>query len=174
MQGLLHIYCGDGKGKTTAAMGLALRCAGYDNNVLVAQFMKQANSGERLILQNVPNVTLWQTYPAAKFSFHMNAEEKMAAAAWYSTEFQKIVETVQNQPIRLLILDEVISCVRCGFLPEQKLLEFLDTRPLSLEVVLTGRNPTEAMQKRADYVTEMRKQKHPYEKGISARQGIEF
>ena len=78
MSGLVHIYCGDGKGKTTAAMGLAVRCAGWQKRVLVAQLMKQDNSGERRILEQLPQVTLWQTYPSAKFSFRMTDAEKQA------------------------------------------------------------------------------------------------
>ena len=145
MSGLVHIYCGDGKGKTTAAMGLAVRCAGWQKRVLVAQLMKQDNSGERRILEQLPQVTLWQTYPSAKFSFRMTDAEKQAAAEWYTAQFRKIAETVQHGAYAMLVLDELLSCITCGFLLE-----------------------------RADYVTEMTLRKHPYEKGISARKGIEY
>ena len=161
MSGLVHIYCGDGKGKTTAAMGLAVRCAGWQKRVLVAQLMKQDNSGERRILEQLPQVTLWQTYPSAKFSFRMTDAEKQAAAEWYTAQFRKIAETVH-------------SCITCGFLPEQLVLDFLENRPEALEVVITGRDPSAALLERADYVTEMTLRKHPYEKGISARKGIEY
>ena len=76
MSGLVHLYCGDGKGKTTAAMGLAVRCAGWQERVLVVQLMKQDNSGERRILEQLPQVTLWETYPDAKFSFRMTPAER--------------------------------------------------------------------------------------------------
>ena len=156
MSGLVHIYCGDGKGKTTAAMGLAVRCAGWQKRVLVAQLMKQDNSGERRILEQLPQVTLWQTYPSAKFSFRMTDAEKQAAAEWYTAQFRKIAETVQHGAYAMLVLD------------------FLENRPEALEVVITGRDPSAALLERADYVTEMTLRKHPYEKGISARKGIEY
>ena len=107
MSGLVHIYCGDGKGKTTAAMGLAVRCAGWQKRVLVAQLMKQDNSGERRILEQLPQVTLWQTYPSAKFSFRMTDAEKQAAAEWYTAQFRKIAETVQHGAYAMLVLDEL-------------------------------------------------------------------
>lgn len=174
MSGLVHVYCGDGKGKTTAAMGLAMRCAGWQKAVLVAQFMKQDHSGERRVLEQLPQVTLWETYPSAKFSFRMTAEEKQAAAAWYQMQFREIVNTVQQGSFRLLVLDELLSCISCGFLPEQDVLSFISSRPEELEVVITGRNPSPALLEQADYVTEMTLRKHPYEKGIAARKGIEY
>lgn len=90
MSGLVHLYCGDGKGKTTAAMGLAVRCAGWQERVLVVQLMKQGNSGERRILEQLPQVTLWETYPDAKFSFRMTPAEKAEAARWYTGQFRRI------------------------------------------------------------------------------------
>ena len=140
MSGLVHIYCGDGKGKTTAAMGLAVRCAGWQERVLVAQLMKQDNSGERRILEQLPQVTLWQTYPSAKFSFRMTDAEKQAAAEWYTAQFRKIAETLQHGAYAMLVLDELLSCITCGFLPEQLVLDFLENRPEALEVVITGRD----------------------------------
>ena len=95
MSRLVHIYCGDGKGKTTAAMGLAVRCAGWQKRVLVAQLMKQDNSGERRILEQLPQVTLWQTYPSAKITFRMTDAEKQAAAEWYTAQFRKIADPEQ-------------------------------------------------------------------------------
>ena len=173
MSGLVHIYCGDGKGKTTAAMGLAVRCAGWQKRVLVAQLMKQDNSGERRILEQLPQVTLWQTIPAQSFR-RMTDAEKQAAAEWYTAQFRKIAETVQHGAYAMLVLDELLSCITCGFLPEQLVLDFLENRPEALEVVITGRDPSAALLERADYVTEMTLRKHPYEKGISARKGIEY
>ena len=174
MSGLVHLYCADGKGKTTAAMGLAVRCAGWQERVLVVQLMKQDNSGERRILEQLPQVTLWETYPDAKFSFRMTLAEKAEAAHWYTGQFRRITEAVHGGTYRMLILDELLSCISCGFLPEETVLAFLDSRPENLEVVMTGRNPSPALAERADYLTEMCLRKHPYEEGISARKGIEY
>lgn len=174
MYGLVHVYCGDGKGKTTAAMGLALRCVGCGGSVLVMQMMKQDNSGERRMLEQMQKVTLWKTFPDAKFSFQMNEQERQLAAAWYTGQFQGIVQTVHTGAYQLLILDELLSCISCGFLPEESVLDFLDSRPSELEIVITGRNPSAVMLERADYVTEMIKRKHPFDVGTPARKGIEY
>ena len=174
MSGLVHIYCGDGKGKTTAAMGLAVRCAGWQKRVLVAQLMKQDNSGERRILEQLPQVTLWQTYPSAKFSFRMTDAEKRETADALTRTFDAATGFAVREHARLLVLDEVCAAISCGFLDEKTVVKFLETKPETLEVVLTGRGPSEALQAHADYITEMKMQRHPFEKGIAAREGIEF
>ena len=117
---------------------------------------------------------MWETYPDAKFSFRMTLAEKAEAAHWYTGQFRRITEAVQGGTYRMLILDELLSCISCGFLPEETVLAFLDSRPENLEVVMTGRNPSPALAERADYLTEMCLRKHPYEEGISARKGIEY
>ncbi|MFR6496163.1 MAG: cob(I)yrinic acid a,c-diamide adenosyltransferase [Ruminococcus sp.] len=90
-----------------------------------------------------------------KFSFRMTDAEKQAAAEWYTAQFRKIAETVQHGAYAMLVLDELLSCITCGFLPEQLVLDFLENRPEALEVVITGRDPSAALLERADYVTEM-------------------
>ena len=104
----------------------------------------------------------------------MTDAEKNAAAAWYQTMFQQLAEAVEKGSVQMLILDEVFSCISCGFLPESALLAFLEYRPPHLEVVMTGRNPGAVFVERADYVTEMVCRKHPYQKGIAARRGVEY
>lgn len=170
--GLVHIYCGDGKGKTSAACGLALRCAYYGDPVVVAQFLKDGESGECRMLAKLPNVTLLCGNPSGKFSFQMNEEEKRDTTAAIRGTFSRAVAAAQNA--RLLVLDEVMAAVSCGFLSETEVGAFLDSRPEGLEVVLTGRNPPQALLERADYVSEIVKRKHPFEQGIPAREGIEW
>lgn len=174
MYGLMHIYYGEGKGKTTASMGLALRCAGCGGKVLIMQCMKRDNSGERYVLERLSQITLWKTYPFVKFSFQMDVLEKQQAKTWYTKQFLEIVEIVQTGAYQMLVMDELLSCIRCGFLEESLVLSFLNQKPKELEVVITGRDPSEKLLEKADYVTEMVKRKHPYDKGIVARRGVEF
>ena len=168
--GLIHIYCGEGKGKTTAAVGLAVRHAGFGGKVVLAQFLKDGTSSECRALSKLENVTML----AAKFSFQMTEEEKQQCSAAIGRTFAAATGFAVREGATLLVLDEVCAAVSCGFLPEDELLTFLDGKPDELEVVLTGRNPSEALQARADYITEMVKRRHPFDKGIGARKGIEL
>ena len=151
MFGLIHIYCGDGKGKTTAAVGLAVRCAGRGNKVLLVQFLKSRDSGE----------------------LYSNEEEKHALLIEHNKMFEQVLAKIKNGGYSLLILDEVIGALNAKVFEMPKLIEFLRHKPENLEVVLTGRNPSPELVEIADYVSEMRKVKHPMDKGIMAREGIE-
>ena len=104
----------------------------------------------------------------------MNEEEKEQAKAFYSNRFNEIIDRVNTGMYDLLILDEIMAALNAGFLEESRVLEFLQNKPDTLEVVLTGRNPDEALLALADYVTEMKLRKHPYERGITARRMIEW
>lgn len=170
----VHLYCGDGKGKTTAAVGLAVRFAGHGGQVVFAQFLKDGTSGECWSLSKLDNVTLLAANPVRKFSFQMNEEEKTQTADAIQRTFAAATGFAVREGAGLLILDEACGAISCGFLDEQALLDFLDNRPDTLEVVLTGRDPSEALQARADYITELVKRRHPYEKGVAAREGIEW
>ena len=172
--GLVHIYCGDGKGKTSAAVGLAVRFASTGKSVLFYQFMKPETSGERQMLQLLPNITVLSGYQITKFSFQMNETEKAQAAAGYQRQFEEIVQMVQGGQYGLLVLDEILSCISCGFLKLETVIDFLQHSPTELEVVLTGRDPDERLIACADYVSEIKKIKHPFDQGIPARKGIEF
>lgn len=169
---MLHIYCGDGKGKTTCAMGLAVRAAGHGRKVVVAQFLKGSNSGERVILEGVPNVNCLPVPESIKFIFMMNEQEKAEARAEMTGSFHQAVE--QSKDCDLLVLDELCGAISTGMVALEDVLSFLDQRPATLEVVITGRDPAPELQERADYITEMRKVKHPFDKGLNAREGIEW
>ena len=172
--GLVHLYCGDGKGKTTCAMGLALRALGRGRTVTVAQFLKSADSGERAALSALKGVTLLDVPPQMKFSSAMNQQERRQAAADFSRLLEQAAQAVRSGAGQLVILDEVCAAINAGLLPLSGVTAFLDGRPEDTEVVLTGRNPAPALMSRADYVTEMVKITHPYDSGVPARPGIEF
>ena len=174
MTGLIHLYCGDGKGKTTAAVGLSVRCAGHGNKVVFAQFLKDGTSGECRVLAKLPNMTMLAANPVGKFSFRMTDEEKRQTADALSRTFAAATGFAVREHARLLVLDEVCAAISCGFLDEKAVTDFLETKPDDLEIVLTGRNPSENLQAHADYITEMKMRRHPYEKGVAAREGIEF
>lgn len=172
MAGLIHIYCGDGKGKTTAAVGLTLRSAGAGNRVVFTQFFKDGSSSEISLLRQIPGISVLHADTVGGFWKRMTAEQQAQASRDYTELFHIACERAKNMD--LLVLDEVISACNHGAVPEEALLEFLQNKPEHLEVVLTGRNPSEALLAQADYVTEMKKIKHPFDRGVLARKGIEY
>ena len=172
-QGLVHIYYGDGKGKTTAAFGLAFRCAGWGRRAVIAQFLKSSPCGEVTAAERFPELTVLRNKGIGKFTFQMNEAEKAATAAECLALFRRAAALAAEEQVRLLVLDEVIDAVR-GFLPMEELCAFLDGRPEGLEVVLTGHSLPEELGRRADYITRMAKEKHPYDRGITARRELEF
>lgn len=173
MFGLIHIYCGDGKGKTTAAVGLAVRCAGRGNKVLLVQFLKSRDSGELYSLAKLPDIEVMRGKESKKFTFQMNEEEKHALLIVHNKMFEQVLAKIKNGGYSLLILDEAIGALNAKVFEMPKLIEFLRHKPENMEVVLTGRNPAPELVEIADYVSEMRKVKHPMDKGIMAREGIE-
>lgn len=169
--GLIHLYCGDGKGKTTAAMGLCLRALGAGFTVYLMQFLKDGTSSELAALCAFSGLHLLPCPAVEKFTFQMNEEEKKTCKRNQTNALHSAVEQAVHADV--LILDEVLGAISTGMLEEQALLDFLKGKPPHLEVVLTGRNPSEKLLELADYVTEMKPHKHPYERGIAARKGIE-
>lgn len=171
MKGMVHIYCGDGKGKTTAAMGLAVRAAGNGLKVLILQFLKNGKTGELAALEKLETVDVMRGKGGMKFTFRMNEAEKAEALRVHMENLQKVMDLAENYD--MVILDEAIGACGCGLLDKELLCRFIDNRPENLEVVLTGRNPAQELLDRADYISEIKKIRHPYDKGIQARGGIE-
>ncbi|MDY3919284.1 MAG: cob(I)yrinic acid a,c-diamide adenosyltransferase [Candidatus Limivivens sp.] len=171
--GLIHIYYGNGKGKTTTGMGLITRAAGFGYRVLLYQFMKNNKTSERKILEQVPNITIVDGLDQEKFSFQMTEEEKRERRKFYNEQFQKVTRKAVEEEYDVLFLDEAIYTITAGLLDERPVLEFLARKPEKLEVILTGNTPSDKMIEAADYVSEIRKIKHPFDKGQRARSGIE-
>ena len=173
-EGLIHIYTGNGKGKTTAALGITVRAAGWGQKVLLVQFLKGRLSGEVNLLQGIPGITLLRAEKIEKFSWDMDEEERRITR----DRHDKLLDTVRVQlsasAFDLLILDEALGACSVELLSEEALLSFLCDKPQALEVVLTGRAPSEKLLDMADYVTEMCMIKHPYDKGVTARKGVEY
>ncbi len=172
MAGLIHIYCGDGKGKTTASVGLAVRAAGAGMRVLFTQFFKDGSSSEVRMLQKMENIQTMHCRTVPGRYRNMTEEQKAQAKKDYSCHLEAVLKAAEEAD--LLVLDESISACNNGVISEERLLAFLTCKPEKLEVVLTGRAPTAKLLSVADYVTEMNKIKHPFEQGIPARYGIEY
>lgn len=170
--GLIHVYYGDGKGKTTAATGLAIRAAGSGNKVLINRFLKNSHSGELNILNQINNISVTGSEKAFGFSFNMTDDEKKEAAIYYTNQLHSVFKAAGDYD--LLILDEINVAVDLGYVEESVLINYIKEKPEHLEVVLTGRNPSANILAMADYASEIKSIKHPYEKGVPARTGIEM
>lgn len=172
--GLVHIYCGDGKGKTTAAIGLAVRAAGREMRVLVVRFLKTDDSGEVTALRQIPGITVIPCDRTFGFVSRMSPETRAEAACYYGQQFERVCRMAEEDGYDLVIFDEMMAACKYQMVSEQAVVDFLERRPRHLEVVLTGREPSERLLACADYVSEIRMEKHPYTRGIGAREGIEY
>ena len=189
--GQVHLYYGEGKGKTTAATGLAVRAFGAGYAVLVVQFLKDGDSSEMTVLKSVLGIPVLAQKVTPRMSFAMSEEEKSQTIASHENIWTKAMDWVRKDPDtsfhkdaggtdkelpagRLLILDEIIGAIESSLFPEEKVLSFLDQRPADLEVVMTGRRPSPAILERADYRSKIICDGHPYNNGTAARKGIEF
>ena len=173
-QGLIHIYCGDGKGKTTAAIGLIVRAAGHGRRVMLVQFLKSGLSGEIAPLKQLEGVRVIAGQITAKFSNQMNEQERTETLKLHQQHLQQAVAAAVAGELDLLVLDEAMGAITAGLLSKDDLLEFLRHKPTNLEVVLTGRNPSDDILALADYISEMKCLRHPYERGFPPREGVEF
>ncbi len=171
---MIHVYFGDGKGKTTAAVGLAARAAGSNMKVLFVQFLKTEFSGERHTLSHTENVTLTFCPLELKFTFEMDEKEKLQAAKVFKGIFDSSVTTALTDRYDMVILDEIFDVINNEMISEAEVFEFVANAPVSMEIIMTGHNPPERFIEAADYVTEFKKIKHPYDRGITGRIGIEF
>lgn len=170
-KGRVHIYCGDGKGKTTCVMGLGVRAAGAGKKVLLHQFLKDDFSSERKIIDQLPGVTVVPGLPMDKFTFQMNEEELAILKEKTNAMLDKLCAMAKDYD--MLILDESVYAMDMGLLDEDKVVAFLEKKPEHLEVVMSGRNPSPRLQEYADYISEIKKIRHPFDQGVSSRVGIE-
>jgi len=174
-KGLIHFYYGNGKGKTTAALGLAIRACGCGKSVVVVQFLKDWKCGELDSLARLPNATVFRGKSSGSvFVRDMSDEEKAATKAIHDGNLKKALELQKSGLCDVLVLDEAADAYSEGVLDRALFEGLLDNKPEMLELVITGHNADERLIGRADYVTEMLKRKHPYDLGISARRGVEF
>jgi cob(I)alamin adenosyltransferase len=176
-RGLLLVFTGNGKGKSTAAFGLALRAAGNRMPVKVVQFIKGSwKTGEReAIKRGLPEIDVEVggrgfTIERLRDPKIAMSEHELAARA----AFEMAREAVASDQYRMVVLDEILGSIKAGLVAEEEVLDLARTRPPGLHLVLTGRGATPAIVEAADLVTEMREVKHHYKAGIPAQRGIEF
>jgi cob(I)alamin adenosyltransferase len=169
-KGYVQLYAGDGKGKTTAALGLALRASGRGLHTYIGQFMKGQRYGETEALRDHPTITLEQ-YGSPRCIRREEVTAEHVAEAQEGLERAR--EVMLSGDYDLVVLDEVNVSIWFGLLETEDVLALLDEKPEHVEVVLTGRRAPQALIDRADLVTEMREVKHYYQQGVKARIGIE-
>ena len=174
MKGLVHIYTGDGKGKTTAAVGLGIRAWGRGMKVLMVQFLKGNESGELIAIRRLgEGFHVNPGQPMGKFTWNMNEEELKQAALLQKKQLEYAQKEAVTGKWDMLILDEIMAAVTTGMIPLEDVLSIISNRPDKLEIVMTGRNAPDSLIKAADYVSNIQEVKHPMNQGVAARRGIE-
>lgn len=172
-RGIIQVYTGDGKGKTTAALGLAIRAWGRGLKVKVFQFLKApGGSGEHRAFLNLnPPLNI---YPLGTGEFIRNQPPSPKEIPLVANGWKQVEESILSDTLDIVVVDELSHVVNQGLLSLEKVLAILKEKPSRLELVLTGRSMPDEIIELADLVTEMKTVKHPYQQGLTAREGIEF
>jgi cob(I)alamin adenosyltransferase len=174
MKGLVHIYTGNGKGKTTAAIGLGIRACGRGLRVLMVQFLKGSETGEIHTLKKLePGFVLYRGTETRKFTWEMNDEELRLTRKEQEEIFDHALAAAQSGSCDILIMDELMGAIATGMIRIKAVADFIKNKPAGLELVLTGRDAPDELVELADYVSDIKAVKHPMDKGIAARKGIE-
>ncbi len=175
-KGCIQLYYGNGKGKTTAAMGQVVRCVGHGFHVLVYQFLKEPTSGEVSVIRSLPGVEYIPNEDPIPFLFNLSPEQQEV----YKQRFQKTFDEVRRKfftgAYDLVVLDEAIDAYNLEIVPKEQIIEIMEKKPAGTELVITGHDygmDICALTDRADYVTRFVKEKHPFDLGQSCRKGIE-
>ncbi len=166
---MIQLYTGEGKGKTTAAVGLTIRAIGHGKRVYFAQFMKAWPTGELEILQRLDGVVIDRSWDG-----HFVKDEPTPLQKRLVKEQYRRIFAAFCKPFDLIVCDEIIVTHLFGLLEERDIVELMEALPRDKELVLTGRGATEAMIQKADLVSHIQKVKHYFDKGVQAREGIEF
>lgn len=169
-KGYIHLYTGNGKGKTTAAMGLALRAAGAGKKVFIAQFVKGLPYSELEVLKRIANITVKQ-YGLGCFIKNQATQEDIIAA---QKGFKEVAAHITQNKYDLIVLDEICIALHYKLITANALYSLLKSKPEPMELVLTGRYASPELYEHVDLLTEMKELKHYYQKGVEARKGIEY
>jgi cob(I)alamin adenosyltransferase len=169
-RGYVQVYTGNGKGKTTAALGLALRSVGAGLRVFIAQFIKKRRCSEHILLEELRDRVTIKQYGTG---FLLGKKPAKAAVQAARTGYEEVRNALLSQEYDVVILDEANVAVRYGLITVQELLDLIALKPKKVELVITGRYADEQVMQAADLVTEMREIKHYAKQGVTARRGIE-
>mgnify|MGYP006295373973 CR=1 FL=1 len=170
-KGYVHVYTGNGKGKTTAAIGLGVRCAGNNSKVYMIQFMKGRKYCELVTLDKIDNFTYSQH---GRDEFVNKDDPEQIDIDLAREGFTKAKELIESNKFDMIILDEINVAVDFNLIDLDEVLDLVENKPEGLELVLTGRYANKEIMKIADYVTEMLEIKHPYQKGVQPRKGCDY
>ena len=170
-RGLIQIYTGEGKGKTTAALGMALRATGAGLKIYIGQFIKRGEFSEIKALRRLSPKVVVRQYGGGRFIKGKPAASDIQRAR---AGLHDLAKALAGGKYDVVIADEINCAVKAGLIAVRELSALLDKKPASVELVLTGRNAPASIMRRADLVTEMRKIKHPFDKGTAGRKGIEY
>ena len=174
-KGYVQIYTGNGKGKTTAAVGLAVRAAGNGYNVFMVQFLKGSKTGEiESAKKMAPFFNIFRFEKKRGFFWTLNADEKVELKEDVQKAYEFCRKTLKEEKCDILIMDEVMGALSNNLISEQQLIELIDNKPDNIELVLTGRNAPKSIIHKANLVTEMKDIKHYFNEGVPSREGIEF
>ncbi|MBM6837622.1 cob(I)yrinic acid a,c-diamide adenosyltransferase [Clostridium saudiense] len=174
-KGLVQVYTGNGKGKTTASIGLGIRAYGNGLKVIMIQFLKSGVTGELEVLNNLgENFKVYRFEKEKDFTWNLTEEQKEELQKEISEGFNFAKKVVKDNMCDMLILDEVMASVNGGYIDEEDVLKLIESKNDKMELVLTGRNVPKAIVDKSDLITEMKDVKHYFNKGIPARKGIEF
>jgi cob(I)alamin adenosyltransferase len=170
----LHIYTGNGKGKTSAAMGLALRMLGHGKQVLIAQFMKQPNSGELAALRQLPGAHIVEMAPMWVFTYQMDEEGLALTQKKQTQSARQLQEEIARLQPDLCVLDELCVALSQRLIPEDLAVSLVQTGLQYGEVAVTGRGAAGRLVEMADYISTIAATRHPFQEGVGAREGIEW
>jgi len=168
--GYIQVYTGDGKGKTTAALGLAIRSAGAGLKVFIGQFIKRGIASEHTALKRFENEIIVKQYGTGFVKENITEKAKAAAVRGLN----EIKHIIHYGDFDVIILDEINVAIHKGLIDINDVMDILRSKPQRIEIVLTGRNCPQKIVKLANLVTEMKEAKHYYKKGVKARRGIEY
>lgn len=171
---MLHLYYGDGKGKTTAAVGLAVRAAGAGKRVLFSQFMKGDRTGEVVALKQISNIEILRCDKKMLFYSQMSEAQKTEITKIHNEIIQNISAGLANGQYDVVILDEVLYPYEWGLIDKALVREIIENNKEKVEIICTGNGTELFFREEADYITHMKADRHPFEKGIGAREGIEY
>lgn len=174
-KGFVQVYCGKGKGKTTAAIGLGIRAIGRDLKVIMIQFLKHADTGECKTLKLLePKFKVFHFEKPRGFTWTLTPEERQEQKAEIKNAINFARKVLDTGECDVLILDEILGAIQAGFVEEEEICDIIQNKPDGIELILTGRVLPDKIAEYADYISEIEAIRHPMTKGIGAREGIEY